>query len=221
MSVDETLMCSFQVINLHDIWKQIRRSQWRGGGNRFYKGLCSAYFYWNNHNSRLDFTKKKKKQQFLNTYKLFCPPPQGVRKGGYWIRHRLSVHFVSKITQKVAGRFLPNYICRFFLPISRSSSHVSHFDLLSDLVYSGVEMSVSKTTQNAAVRFSLSYICRFFLPISKSSSHVTHFDLISKYDMPHFLYHAPGVAPYAKNSIILSRRGTLEVRVHWLHIEMV
>ena len=29
------------------------------------------------------------------------------------------------------------------------------------------------------------------------------------------LYHAPGVAPFAKNTIILSRRGTLELRVHW------
>ncbi len=31
----------------------------------------------------------------------------------------------------------------------------------------------------------------------------------------HSLYHAPGVASFAKNTIILSRRGTLELRVHW------
>ncbi len=34
--------------------------------------------------------------------------------------------------------------------------------------------------------------------------------------LSHFLYHAPGVAPFAKNTIILLRRGTLELCVHWL-----
>ncbi len=172
---------------------------------------------------------------------------------------------VSKITQKVAVRFSPNYICRFLLPISRSSSHVSHFDLLFDLVYSGVEMSVSKITKKIAVRLSPNYICSFSLPMSRSNSHVSHFDLLfdlvfsgvemciskitqkvavrfspnyicrfllaisrSSLHMPthqtsehgtcHSLYHAPGVAPFAKNTIILSRRGTLELRVHWLPV---
>ncbi len=40
-----------------------------------------------------------------------------------------------------------------FLPISGASSHISHFDLLFDLVYSGVEMSVSKITQKVSVGF--------------------------------------------------------------------
>ncbi len=58
---------------------------------------------------------------------------------------------VSKITQTVSVRFSPNYIFSFIIPISRSSSHVSHFDLL----YSGVEMPVSKilVTPKDAIRF--------------------------------------------------------------------
>ncbi len=38
---------------------------------------------------------------------------------------------------------------------------------------------------------------------------------ISEHGTSHSLYHAPDVAPFAKNTIILSRRGTLELRVHW------
>ena len=40
----------------------------------------------------------------------------------------------------------------------------------------------------------------------------------SEHSTSHSLYHAPGVAPFAKNTIILSRRGTLELRVHWLPV---
>ena len=33
----------------------------------------------------------------------------------------------------------------------------------------------------------------------------------------HSLYHAPGIAPFAENTIILSRQGRLELRVHWFY----
>ena len=54
---------------------------------------------------------------------------------------------VSAITQKVLARFSPNYIFRFFLPISSASSLMGHVDLLFDLLYSGLEMSVGATAK--------------------------------------------------------------------------
>ena len=40
----------------------------------------------------------------------------------------------------------------------------------------------------------------------------------SEHGTSHSLYHAPGIAPFAKNTIIPSRRGTLELRVHWFFL---
>ncbi len=201
---------------------------------------------------------------------------------------------VSVITQKVSTGFSPNYIVRFFLPISSSSSLIGHIDLLFDLLYSVSEMSVSAISQTVPTSFSRNYIFTFFLPISSSSSLMGHIDLIdlfyllcsgpemfvsmitpkvlkkfsawfsSNYIFSFFLpisslsslvghidfqivninevpnhtkshdvgvnqnrvwmdkrtdmYYTPGVAHFAKITIIPSRRGTLELRVHWFPI---
>ena len=55
---------------------------------------------------------------------------------------------------------------------------MGHFDLLFDLVYSGVKSSVSKITREVSVGFLPNYIFRRFLPISKSSSQMGQFDLL-------------------------------------------
>ncbi len=45
----------------------------------------------------------------------------------------------------------------YFLPISSSSSLMGHVDLLFDLLYSGLEMSLSSITQKVPTGFSSNY----------------------------------------------------------------
>ncbi len=64
--------------------------------------------------SRVDSEKIFSTRRNMNKL-YFCPPPHEVRKGGYWIRHRLSVclsfrpsvHFVSKITVRPSPCTMP------------------------------------------------------------------------------------------------------------------
>ena len=56
-----------------------------------------------------------------------------------------------------------------------------------------------------SVRPSVHFVIGIFMPTHQTYEHGTS----------NFLYHAPGVAPFVENTIILSRWGTLELRVHW------